>query len=70
MDFPLTVNYTGQSLDDPVIKNFVNACSPEVTQHTPLKLKVDVLLFVAGIDWIYKPKISVPIPDINCPNVI
>ncbi|GBB90657.1 hypothetical protein RclHR1_01770005 [Rhizophagus clarus] len=70
VDFPLTVNYTGQSLDDPVIKNFVNACSPQVKKHTPLKLRVDVMLFVAGIDWIYKPKISVPIPDINCPAVI
>ncbi|CAG8700621.1 13977_t:CDS:2 [Rhizophagus irregularis] len=69
VDFPLMVNYTSKSLTDPVIMNFINACSPEVTRHTPLKLKVDVLLFVAGIDWIYKPKISVPIPDINCPNI-
>ncbi|RIA92745.1 hypothetical protein C1645_764172 [Glomus cerebriforme] len=69
LDFPLTVNYTGQSLNDPVLTNFIAACSPNVKKHTPLKLRVDVVLFIWGIDWIYQPKISVPIPDMKCPDL-
>lgn len=67
IDFPLNVNYKAANQNDPVLQDFVSACSPDVKDHTKLKLRVDVVLFVWGIDWIYKPKISVPIPDIDCP---
>ncbi|CAI2170468.1 3992_t:CDS:2 [Funneliformis geosporum] len=69
LEFPLTVNYKADDVNDPVIVDFVAACSPDSKPNAPLKLRVDVELFIFGIDWIYKPKISVPIPDMKCPTL-
>lgn len=69
LEFPLTVNYKADDVNDPVIMDFVAACIPDSgPKAPPLKLRVDVELFIWGIDWIYKPKFSVPIPDVKCPE--
>ncbi|CAG8692573.1 29_t:CDS:2, partial [Funneliformis mosseae] len=71
LEFPLTVNCKADDVNNPVIMDFVAACTPDSeTNAPPLRLGVDVELFIWGKDWIYKPKISVPIPVYNVKKVL
>jgi len=69
ISFPLSVDYIGKDSTDPTLLDFVAACTSvgAGVQQATLNLRVDVTMFVWGIDWIYKPKVSVPVPDFKCP---
>ncbi|CAG8436181.1 9507_t:CDS:2 [Diversispora eburnea] len=63
-------DYATDQSNDAVFQDFITACTTNSTNSngkTLLNLRFDVKLFISGIDWIYKPAISIPISDLKCP---
>ncbi|CAG8568664.1 12479_t:CDS:2 [Acaulospora colombiana] len=67
---PINVFYQPIQSNDPTFQDLVSACVKNYqgsTQQALLNLQIDVTLYIAGIDWIYKPTISVPVSNFKCP---
>ncbi|RHZ74149.1 hypothetical protein Glove_227g3 [Diversispora epigaea] len=62
--------YATEQFNDAVFQDFITACTTNSTNSngkTLLNLRFDIKLFISGIDWIYKPTVSISLSDLKCP---
>ncbi|CAG8524057.1 8173_t:CDS:2 [Acaulospora morrowiae] len=64
---PIHVLYQTTKGNDPTFQDLLGACIKSSGAQKFLNLKVNLKLYIAGIDWIYKPEFSISVSDFKCP---
>ncbi|CAG8752525.1 15694_t:CDS:2, partial [Gigaspora rosea] len=70
VNIPLSILYQ-PSLPDGIVTNYATACTTPTNatgnRQTLLNARLDLQMFIFGLDWIYKPTTSITISDLKCP---
>jgi len=69
VSIPISIDYVGSQPNDPVIQDFISACTqpPEGETRGVLNLRLDFKMLIMGLDWVHKPKKTIPVAEFQCP---